>query len=88
MIQPFLLLSPVQIIEGALTIVFGCVSWMFLPEFPDNNTFLTSEETEFILERIEKDRGDSLPDAITLRKVFEHLSDWKIWIYGTHPTIG
>ncbi|KAF9071629.1 major facilitator superfamily domain-containing protein [Rhodocollybia butyracea] len=74
--------SWIFIIEGALTIVFGCVAWMFLPDFPDNNTFLTSEETKFVLERIEEDRGDSLPDAITLRKVFEHLSDWKIWIYG------
>ncbi|KAJ3904951.1 major facilitator superfamily domain-containing protein [Lentinula edodes] len=74
--------SWIFVIEGAVTIFFGCVAWAFLPGFPDNNTFLNSEETRFILERIEEDRGDSLPDTVTLWKAFEHLSDWKIWIYG------
>ncbi|KAJ4483508.1 major facilitator superfamily domain-containing protein [Lentinula aciculospora] len=74
--------SWIFVIEGALTIVFGCVAWVFLPEFPDNNSFLTREETKFILERIEEDRGDALPDAVTLRKVLQHLSDWRIWVYG------
>ncbi|GAW00563.1 high-affinity nicotinic acid transporter [Lentinula edodes] len=74
--------SWIFVIEGAVTISFGCVAWAFLPGFPDNNAFLNSEETRFILERIEEDRGDSLPDTVTLWKAFEYLSDWKIWIYG------
>ncbi|KAJ3857615.1 major facilitator superfamily domain-containing protein, partial [Lentinula lateritia] len=74
--------SWIFVIEGAVTILLGCVAWAFLPGFPDNNTFLNSEETRFILQRIEEDRGDSLPDTVTLWKAFEYLSDWKIWIYG------
>ncbi|KAJ3737509.1 major facilitator superfamily domain-containing protein [Lentinula guzmanii] len=74
--------SWIFVIEGALTVVFGCVAWAFLPEFPDNNTFLNSEEKKFVLQRIEEDRGDSLPDAVTIWKVLHHMSDWKIWVYG------
>lgn len=62
--------------------LFGLVAWAFLPEFPDNNKFLSSEETKFVLERIEKDRGDSRPDEITIWKVFHHLADFKLWVYG------
>jgi hypothetical protein len=35
-----------------------------------------------VLKRVEDDRGDSIPDKITFKKVFMHLSDWKIWAYG------
>ncbi|KAJ3975802.1 major facilitator superfamily domain-containing protein [Lentinula raphanica] len=74
--------SWIFVIEGALTVLFGCVAWVFLPEFPDNNSFLTSAETKFVLQRIQEDRGDSLPDEVTLRKVLHHMADWKIWAYG------
>ncbi|KIK67517.1 hypothetical protein GYMLUDRAFT_156068, partial [Collybiopsis luxurians FD-317 M1] len=74
--------SWIFVIEGAITVLFGCIAWLYLPEFPDNNTFLTREETKFVLERIEEDRGDSLPDTITVWKVLHHLLDWKVWAYG------
>jgi prolipoprotein diacylglyceryltransferase len=35
-----------------------------------------------VLRRIEQDRGDSLPDTFTAKKVLHHLGDWKIWVYG------
>ncbi|KAF5348638.1 hypothetical protein D9758_006747 [Tetrapyrgos nigripes] len=73
--------SWVFIIEGALTIIFGIVAYLYLPEFPDNNDFLTPEETELVLRRIEIDRADSIPDGITAQKVLLHLSDWKVWAY-------
>ncbi|KAE9411613.1 MFS general substrate transporter [Gymnopus androsaceus JB14] len=75
--------SWIFVIEGAVTFLFGLAAWTLLPEFPDNNKFLTSEETKFVLERIEEDRGDSRPDEITIWKVMRHLSDFKLWIYGT-----
>lgn len=34
-----------QIIEGLLTIVLGIVAWFFLPDFPDQNRFLTPAQT-------------------------------------------
>lgn len=70
------------IVEGALTVGLGLVSWHFVPDFPDQNKFLSTSETEAILSRVEKDRGDSLPDEFTTQKVLNHLSDWKIWAFG------
>lgn len=71
-----------QIVEGAITVAFGIIAWFFLPGFPDQNTFLTSEETAIVLDRVEKDRGDSLPDVLTTEKILRHLLDWKLWATG------
>ncbi|KAI3598504.1 high-affinity nicotinic acid transporter [Moniliophthora roreri] len=70
------------IIEGAGTIAFGIVSCAFLPDFPDRNTFLTKEETKLILDRIEQDRGDALPDKVTTAKVLRHMGDPMLWAYA------
>ncbi|KAJ3565563.1 hypothetical protein NP233_g7554 [Leucocoprinus birnbaumii] len=70
------------IIEGAITIFFGLVSWFFIPDFPDRNGFLTKEETKLVLERVERDRGDSVPDELTCSKIAVHLRDWKMWAFG------
>ncbi|RDB25088.1 hypothetical protein Hypma_007608 [Hypsizygus marmoreus] len=71
------------IIEGAITLFLGILSWLFIPDFPDQNTFLTPAQTALVLKRIEDDRGDSIPDKITKEKVFQHLGDWTLWAYGT-----
>ncbi|KAG6885385.1 hypothetical protein C0993_002348 [Termitomyces sp. T159_Od127] len=70
------------IIEGAITLFLGVLSWFFIPDFPDKNKFLTSEQTALVLRRIEEDRGDSVPDKITGNKVLKHLKDWTLWSYG------
>ncbi|KAF9529667.1 major facilitator superfamily domain-containing protein [Crepidotus variabilis] len=70
------------IIEGVITIVFGIAAWFYLPSFPDQNTFLTPRETAVILERVEQDRGDSVPDILRIGKIFGHLVDWKVWAIG------
>ena len=72
-----------QLIEGLITAVLGILLYLFVTDFPDRNSFLTKEETEFVLKRVEDDRIDSLPDGITFVKVLKHLGDWTIWAYGT-----
>ncbi|KAL0566734.1 hypothetical protein V5O48_015272, partial [Marasmius crinis-equi] len=74
--------SWIFIIEGVITLGLGIACWFLIPEFPDRNTFLTKAQTAFVLRRIEEDRGDSVPDEITLRKVTHHAKDWTIWVYG------
>ncbi|KAJ8076727.1 hypothetical protein PM082_001150 [Marasmius tenuissimus] len=74
--------SWIFLIEGLITIAFGIVAMFCMPEFPENNNFLSREETETVLSRIEEDRGDAIADVLTASKVFEHLMDWKIWIFG------
>lgn len=70
------------IIEGAITLFLGVLTWFFVPDFPDRNKFLTPEQTALVLKRVEDDRGDSIPDTLTFRKVVTHLGDWTLWCYG------
>ncbi|KAF9464980.1 major facilitator superfamily domain-containing protein [Collybia nuda] len=70
------------IIEGAITLFLGVISWLFIPDFPDKNRFLSPEQTAFVLKRIEDDRGDSIPDKVTMQRIKKHLSDWTLWAYG------
>ena len=60
----------------------GVVAWFFIPSFPDQNDFLTSEQTKLVLKRIDEDRGDAIPDAITMQKVLTHMKDWTLWAHG------
>ncbi|KAJ7686518.1 major facilitator superfamily domain-containing protein, partial [Mycena rosella] len=69
------------IIEGAITIAFGIFAWFFLPGFPDHNDWLSAEETAIVLERVESDRGDSLPDILTMEKFIDAF-DWRVWAYA------
>ncbi|KAF8894002.1 major facilitator superfamily domain-containing protein [Infundibulicybe gibba] len=70
------------VIEGIITIVLGILTFAFVADFPDKNTFLTVEQTRLVLARVEADRGDSVPDKMTLAKVFHHLSDWTTWAFA------
>ncbi|KAF8161231.1 major facilitator superfamily domain-containing protein [Crassisporium funariophilum] len=68
------------IIEGIFTIVLGVLTWLFVPDFPDRSRFLTEEQRKLILDRVEADRGDSVPDQMTGAKILKHLSDPMIWV--------
>ncbi|KAJ2928711.1 hypothetical protein H1R20_g8390, partial [Candolleomyces eurysporus] len=70
------------LLEGLLTIVLGVLTWLFVPDFPGRNTFLTAEQTKMILDRVEADRGDSVPDPISAKKVFTHLCDPMLWSFA------
>lgn len=58
------------------------IAYLFIPAFPDQNSFLTPKQTELVLKRIDDDRGDATPDSITYQKIMKHLSEWTIWVYG------
>jgi len=65
-----------------MTLASGVVTWFFIPDFPDQNKFLTAEQTTLVLKRIDEDRGDAIPDALTAQKVRKYLLDWTLWAYG------
>jgi hypothetical protein len=81
------LIVSAQIVEGAMTVLAGVLVFCFVVDFPDKNNFLTQMETEIILKRVEDDRGDSVPDKQTAKKVLQHLCDWKVWIFGASETL-
>ncbi|KAM0790156.1 hypothetical protein ACM66B_005475 [Microbotryomycetes sp. NB124-2] len=72
----------VFIIFGAITIGLGVLAFLLIVDFPDKNNFLTAEETKIVTDRINIDRGDAEPDALTASKFFKHACDFKLWVFG------
>ncbi|KAK7398349.1 hypothetical protein QQX98_012283 [Neonectria punicea] len=76
------------IIEGTITVGFAFIGYAFTLPFPDQllasgaKSSFTREELETILDRVERDRGDAEPDALTLRKVVQTGLRWELWVYG------
>ncbi|KAJ2924274.1 hypothetical protein H1R20_g12820, partial [Candolleomyces eurysporus] len=70
------------IVEGAITLFLAVICFLFIPAFPEENNFLTKEQTELVIRRVNEDRGDALPDEITYKKILTHLCDWTLWAYG------
>lgn len=66
------------ILEGILTCVVAIGAWFIILDFPDKAAkqgFLSEIEANYVLRRIELDRGDSEADPLTWAKFFKHLSD-------------
>jgi hypothetical protein len=74
-----------------MTIVLALFGYITIIEFPDRATlpspitrrpFLTLPEATLILTRIQHDRGDAVPEALTWSAIAIHLRDWKIWEFA------
>lgn len=52
-------------------------------DFPTQaDKFLSPEEQEFVIDRLNNDRGDAEADEITLSKILHHLSDWRLYFWA------
>ena len=58
------------------------IAFFVLIDVPDQSKFLTEEQKAFVIERVNRDRGDAVADKITLASTSTHLKDWKIWSYA------
>jgi len=80
------------IIEGVITCVLARIAYDCIIDFPDkvlekrNCKFLTVDDVDMIMARIDRDRDDSAADSITWIKVREHLSDFKLWVLYVFPS--
>ncbi|KAM0257938.1 hypothetical protein ACHAQJ_004096 [Trichoderma viride] len=74
------------IIEGALTCALSIAGYWLLVDFPDSKrltwNFLGQREREWIVHRIQRDRGDSKMPPFNLKKFLCGGADWKIWAYA------
>jgi hypothetical protein len=74
------------IIEGVLTCALGVAGYWLLVDFPDSNrkswSFLGQRERQWIVARIQHDRGDSEVPPFDIRKFFASGRDPKIWAYA------
>ncbi|ORY16613.1 major facilitator superfamily domain-containing protein [Clohesyomyces aquaticus] len=74
------------IIEGVLTCVLAIGSYWFLVDFPDEAhksfKFLNERETKFIMDRVNRDRGDARIVPFSAGSFFRAGLDLKIWAYA------
>ncbi|EKD16149.1 putative phthalate transporter [Drepanopeziza brunnea f. sp. 'multigermtubi' MB_m1] len=75
------------IIEGIMTCCVALVGARFLLSFPDSSNsrslrFLTADEQQCILERVNVDRGDADVAKFNFRQWLAGGKDWKIWAYA------
>ncbi|KAF2112115.1 major facilitator superfamily domain-containing protein [Lophiotrema nucula] len=74
------------IIEGTLTCVLGIGSYWMLVDFPEKAhlswKFLTERESKFIIDRVNRDRGDAKVQPFSAAKFFRAGLDIKIWGYA------
>jgi MFS family permease len=74
------------IIEGALTCFLGICAYWLLVDFPDKAhtswNFLTEREAKFIINRVDRDRGDAKPEPWNTAKFFKGGLDIKVWGYA------
>ncbi|KAL7917199.1 major facilitator superfamily domain-containing protein [Trichoderma austrokoningii] len=72
------------ILEGIFTVFLSFFIWYLLPDSPSTAPFLTTEEREFIVLRLEQDTGSGRGkvtnnDKVNKRQVIAGLTDWKVW---------
>lgn len=74
------------IIEGVITCALAIGSYWLLVDFPDSKrkswNFLGQRERDWIVARIQRDRGDSVVPPFNLAKFMRAGADWKIWAYA------
>ncbi|KAJ6011690.1 hypothetical protein N7522_002045 [Penicillium canescens] len=71
------------IIEGAITSGVCLIGWFIIIDFPTQaDKFLKPEEKDFIIARINNDRGDAEEDLVTFEGVLHHLKDWKLYVWA------
>ena len=71
-----------------MTVAAAVLGWIFLVDFPDvavhkkNWRFLSKEEIEFVIRRINKDRQDASTEKFNFGKWLAAGKDWKIWMFA------
>lgn len=79
------------IIPGAITIFLAIPLFLFLTDFPESSSWLSSSDLERVQERLRDDRGEQLDDKISFQKALRDLQDWRIWVLASllfFPTAG
>ncbi|KAF9890562.1 hypothetical protein FE257_005693 [Aspergillus nanangensis] len=74
------------IIEGVITGCVALLTYFLIVEFPDKShkswRFLSENEAAFIIRRLNRDRGDAMPEKFSLRGFLRHAADIRLWCYG------
>ncbi|BGP56867.1 hypothetical protein JCM8202v2_004500 [Rhodotorula sphaerocarpa] len=77
-----ILLGTLEAGFGVITVAAAIISIFLIVDFPEKAAFLTPEEKAYAIQRVQEDRGDAVPDQVTLGKVGAHMLDLKVWAFG------
>ncbi|KAI0893387.1 MFS transporter [Annulohypoxylon nitens] len=69
-------------IEGAMTSLSAILAWFFIPPFPEDSTFLTPREKNWLLARLKADNKGMSHEKMTVASVVDSLKDWKVLTSG------
>jgi len=74
------------VVQGAIAVFLGLVTYLWMPDFPENSAktwwFLTPEETDHVLVRINADRKDAEPEPLTWAAVLQPFLDLKLYAFS------
>jgi MFS family permease len=74
------------IIEGVISCLVAISGYLFLVDFPETGhkswNFLSRAECDFIMRRIDKDRGDAHTEPFTIGRFLRPALDFKIWLFA------
>ena len=71
------------IVQGSVAVVIGVITYWWMVDFPekahDSFYFLDPAEIKLAVSRIEQDRKDAIPGAISWTEIFKHFLDFKVY---------
>ncbi|RYP59080.1 hypothetical protein DL771_011002 [Monosporascus sp. 5C6A] len=74
------------IIEGIISCIVALISCIFLVGFPEEADkswkFLSPPERDFILRRVNRDRGDAITEPFSFGAFIKPAADFKIWVFA------
>jgi len=81
------------LVQGLITILISAATYWWMIDFPEDAwrsfKFLSREESKFMSARIQRDRGDVIPDDFSWSKVLVHAKDPKVSTTASplHPSL-
>ena len=74
------------IMEGIITCLIGILGYIFMVDFPERahtaRRFLTKDEADYILRRINRDRQDAEGEKFSWTKFLTPALDFKVWVFA------
>ncbi|GJN86627.1 MFS general substrate transporter [Purpureocillium lilacinum] len=70
------------LIEGCMTIGFAIIAMFILPDFPATTKWLTAEEREYAVRRLEQDNNSTQAGTMGhLESFVRAVKDWRTWMF-------
>ncbi|KAK8046181.1 phthalate transporter [Apiospora saccharicola] len=74
------------VIEGIISCLAALFSYIYLVGFPEEShhswKFLTRQERDFVIRRVNSDRGDAITAPFSLLEFLKPAKDFKVWVFA------